>query len=92
VEARLNIDRIKAIQAKIARRWCCTAGLASERNICWKASNTVLRKSISARLSDRRMNRIERIRRKACDRSIGTTVELITDELEIEGSAQIINP
>ncbi len=93
VEARLNIDRIKAIQAKIARPMVLHGGSGIRKEYLLESfKHGIAKINIGTAIRQAYEQGLKESAAKACDKVYRTTVELIADELEIEGSAQIINP
>jgi ketose-bisphosphate aldolase len=93
VEAKLNIDRIKEIQQLIARPMVLHGGSGIRKEYLLEGFKHGIAK-INIGTAVRQA--YEQGRKESEDKGIEnvyqTTVELVTEELEIEGSAKIINP
>ncbi|RQW06371.1 class II fructose-bisphosphate aldolase [candidate division KSB1 bacterium] len=93
VEARLNIDRIKAIQAKIARPMVLHGGSGIRKEYLLESfKHGIAKINIGTAIRQAYEQGLKESAAKAYDKVYRTTVESITDELQVEGSAQIINP
>lgn len=93
VEARLNIDRIKAIQEKIARPMVLHGGSGIRKEYLLQSfKHGIAKINIGTAIRQAYEQGIKESTDKAYENVYRTTRELITDELEITGSVQMINP
>jgi ketose-bisphosphate aldolase len=93
VEARLNIERIKAIRDLISRPIVLHGGSGIQKAYLLEGfKNGIAKINIGTTIRQAYEQGVKESAEKGFDRVYRTTVELITKELEIEGSARIINP
>ena len=93
VDARLNIERIKAIQKLIARPMVLHGGSGIRKEYLLESfKHGIAKLNIGTVIRQAYEQGLKESEEKGKDNVYRTTIELITKELEIEGSAKIINP
>ena len=92
-EARLNIERIQAIQKLIKRPMVLHGGSGIKKEFLLEGfKHGIAKLNIGTTVRQAYEQGCKESEEKGKDHVYRTTVALITEELEIEGSAKIINP